>query len=161
MAASSVAASPSPTVAAGRPRRQVTVRPHLLAAIFVGGCAGGLARYGLTLALPPSGGWPWGILVANTAGAFLLAALLVLLLELWTAPPWVRPALGTGLLGAFTTMSSVVVTVDVLVVDARLATAAGFLTASMVTGLVAAGLGLALGRAVVVFRHAARKERDT
>lgn len=137
----------------------VTGAPAGLAAVFVGGCAGGLARHAVTLVLPPSGGWPWGVLVANIAGAFLLALLLVLLLELWSAPPWVRPALGTGLLGSFTTMSSVVVTVDVLVVDGRLATAAGFLTVSMVTGLLAAVLGLALGRAVVS-RYTAGAERD-
>lgn len=134
-------------------------RPGILAAVFAGGCAGGLARYAVTLALPPSGGWPWGVLVANTAGAFLLALLLVLLLERWSAPPWVRPAFGTGLLGSFTTMSSVVVTVDVLVVDGRLATAAGILAVSLLAGLVAAGLGFALGRAAVGFRHTAPKER--
>lgn len=128
---------------------RVSARPLILGVIFLGGCAGGLARYGLGLALPPADGWPWGTLTANTLGAFLLGVLLVVLLERGTAPPWVRAGLGTGLLGAFTTMSGVALTVDTLALDGRVAAAAGFLTASMLAGLVAAACGLLLGRAVV------------
>lgn len=137
------------------PADRPVVRPPLLGVIFLGGCVGGLARHGLSLALPTTGGWPWGTFCANTLGAFLLALLLVLLLERGPAPPWVRAGLGTGLLGAFTTMSAVVLTVDTLALDGQHVTAAGFLAASMVAGLGAAALGLVLGRTLVA--HAATR----
>jgi fluoride exporter len=133
------------------------VRPSLLALVFAGGCVGGLARHGLSVALPVSGGWPWGTLVANTLGAFLLAALLVLLLERWAAPGWVRPAVGTGVLGSFTTMSAVVVTVDTLAADRQVAAAAGFLAVSMVAGLAAAVAGVVLARTATTGRTARRR----
>src|SRR5213082_1126760 len=44
-------------------------------AVFVGGCAGGLARYAETRAWPSgSSGFPTSTLAVNLAGAFLLAA---------------------------------------------------------------------------------------
>ena len=130
-------------------------RPHLagpvIASVFVGGCAGGLARYGLTSLLPAtSGGWPWGVFVANVGGAFLLGLLLVLLLEVWPGTTLVRPLLGTGFCGGFTTMSSVVVTTDRLAVDGHAALAAGYVVTTVVLGLAAVGAGLLLGRAVAV-----------
>lgn len=120
--------------------------------VFVGGFAGGLARHGLTLVLPGAGGWPWGAFAANTVGAFLLAVLVVLVVELFDSPWWTRPALGTGFCGAFTTMSAVVVTVDTLAMQQRPGTAAAFLAASMLAGLAAATLGLLAGRVIVGLR---------
>lgn len=139
----------SPARPVARAGRRVSTRPLVLGAIFLGGCVGGLARYGLSAALPTSQGWPWGTFAANTLGALLLGLLLVLLLERWTAPPWVRAGLGTGLLGSFTTMSGVALTVDMLALDRHVTTAAGFLAASMLAGLGAAALGMLLGRCLL------------
>jgi len=129
--------------------------PHLaapvIAAVFVGGCAGGLARYGLTSVLPAtSGEWPWGVFVANVGGAFLLGLLLVLLLEVWPGTTLVRPLLGTGFCGGFTTMSSLVVTTDRFAADGHGALAVGYVMTTVVLGLVAVGAGLLLGRAVAL-----------
>lgn len=124
-----------------------------LAAVFVGGAAGGMARHGLTAALPASSGWPWGTFAANTSGAFLLAVLLVLVLELRSPAPWVRPGLGTGFCGAFTTMSAVAVAVDTLAADGRLTSAIAFLSGSLVVGLAAAAAGVVAGRALVARRR--------
>jgi fluoride exporter len=121
----------------------------VLGQVFAGGCAGGLARYGLGLLLPDAdGGWPWGVLTANTLGAFLLALLLVTTARLAPGSGWLRPTLGTGFCGAFTTMAAVAVFVDETVVD-DVATATGFLAASMLAGLGAALLGIAVARALV------------
>lgn len=130
-------------------------RPHLappvIAAVFAGGCTGGLARYALTLALPASSyAWPWAVLLANVGGAFVLGLLLVLLLEVWPGTTLVRPFLGTGFCGGFTTMSSVVVTTDRLAAHDRPGMALAYVATTVVAGLAAAGLGLLLGRAVAI-----------
>lgn len=128
-------------------------RPAVLGAVFVGGFVGGVARYGVTSAWPvPEAGWPWATFAVNTVGAFLLALLLVLLLEAWRVSVYVRPFLATGLLGAFTTFSAVATAVDLLVARDRAAVAAGYLVASVVAGLAATVLGLVLGRALAPVR---------
>jgi fluoride exporter len=129
--------------------------PALLVA--VGGAAGGLARYGLGTALPPvDDGWPWGVFTANALGAFLIAALLVPVLGAGRSPAWVRPAVGTGFCGSFTTMSAVAVTTEQWARGGDLTAAAGWLSASMLSGLLAAGAGILLGRAVLLGRRRSR-----
>ena len=120
-----------------------------MAAVFVGGFAGGLARYTVTgwdahAAL----GFPWGLLVVNSAGAFALAALLVLLAA---ARPsrYARPLIGTGVLGSITTFSTVTVTVDQQVADGRAGPAVVVLLTGLLVGLAATVLGVQLGRTVV------------
>jgi CrcB protein len=125
--------------------------------VFAGGCAGGLARYGLMEALPAATtDWPWAVLLANTAGAFVLGLLLVLVLEVWSGSTLLRPFLGTGFCGGFTTMSAVVVTTDRWLADGDAARAVGYLTATVVAGLLAAFGGLLVARGIVVRRTAVR-----
>ena len=130
-------------------------RPHLapavIGSVFVGGCAGGLARYALMTALPAgSSDWPWAVFLANVVGAFLLGLLLVLVLEVWTGTTLLRPLLGTGFCGGFTTMSSVVVTTDRWLTDGSAARALAYVSVTVMVGLVAVFAGLSLGRAVAV-----------
>ena len=124
-------------------------RPELglraLAAVVAGGTAGGLARYGVAQLVPSRGDWPWAVIVANTAGAFVLGALLTVLAQRPGAAWWLRPALGSGFCGAFTTMSAVALAAD----RAPAATGAAVVVVSAVTGLVAAAVGIAAGRRVV------------
>jgi len=125
-------------------------RPALvLAAVFAGGVAGGLARYAITSTWPPAArGFPWATFTVNTAGAFALAVLLILIAEQWSQRPYLRPLLGTGFLGAFTTFSSVVSDTDQLAAHGHLATALVYPAGSLVAGLAAALLGLQTGRAL-------------
>lgn len=79
----------------------------VLGAIALGGGLGALARYGLTVALPtPPGHFPWATFVTNVSGCFLIGVLMVLVTEVWTAHRLVRPFLGVGVLGGFTTYST-------------------------------------------------------
>lgn len=76
---------------------------RLLAAIFVGGTAGGLARATLEHSRPWDGhGWPWVTLAVNLAGTALLAYVITSL----SHRPCARPLLGIGLCGALTTFST-------------------------------------------------------
>jgi CrcB protein len=141
-----------------RPRRAL-LSADVLLVIFVGGCAGGAARYGLTKAAPDSPyGFPWTIFAINTAGALLLAVIVVIAAEL--APPrHLRPLVGTGFCGAFTTFSSIVLASDELFAHGHAGVAIAYLVASIAAGLAAAWGGLSLTTRVV--RHLADPERDT
>jgi CrcB protein len=127
--------------------------PGVLAAVFAGGAVGGLARYAAT-SVPhaTAGGFPWATLAVNVAGAFVLALVVVFAVEL-TSSRYLRPLLGTGFCGGFTTFSSVVVTADRQVAAGRAWLAGGYLGASMVGALAAAVLGLVVARAVVRARR--------
>lgn len=79
-----------------------------LIAIAAGGALGSLARYGMSNAVYAwlGRGFPWGTLVVNLLGSFLMGLLFVLFLErLSLASEW-RAAVLIGFLGAFTTFST-------------------------------------------------------
>jgi CrcB protein len=128
--------------------RRASWRLDVLAVVFVGGCLGGAARYAATSAgRAPSGGFPWATFAVNTSGAFVLAAVIVAAAGRGRSR-YLRPLLGTGFCGAFTTFSSVVVAADQMFVHGHAATALAYLLATIVGGLVAAWLGWTLIRAV-------------
>ena len=78
-----------------------------LAAIFVGGILGALARYGLVEAWPPQpASWPWATFLVNVAGAFALGYFTTRLQERLPLSAYRRPFLGTGFCGALTTFST-------------------------------------------------------
>jgi CrcB protein len=124
------------------------LRLQALAAVFAGGCIGGYARYVITTAwTADSGAFPQSTFAVNVAGAFILALVIVVAIELRPVP-YLRPLLGTGFCGALTTFSSVVVTVDQLYAHGHTGTAAGYLAATIVGGLAAASFGLVIGRSL-------------
>jgi CrcB protein len=126
-----------------------TIDPRIVLAVFGGGIFGGLARYGIGRLVPPSAeGYPWDIFAINLAGAFALALLLVIVLEVLPPTRYLRPALGTGFLGAFTTFSSLTAAADQLAAHGHASLAALYVIASLVGGLVATLLGLLSGRAL-------------
>jgi CrcB protein len=111
-----------------------------LAAIFIGGVLGALARFGLIEALPPHpGSWPWATFVANVAGAFALGYLSTRLQERLPLSAYRRPFAGTGVCGALTTFS----TVQVELLDMLDAGSGGLAVGYAVASLVAGALALA------------------
>ena len=71
-----------------------------LAAVFVGGALGTLARAALaTVAATEPGHWPWPTFIVNIVGAFLLGYFTTRLLERLPVSSYRRPLLGTGLCG--------------------------------------------------------------
>ncbi|WP_436738142.1 fluoride efflux transporter FluC [Streptomyces sp. BBFR102] len=95
-----------------RPGSQVPV----LLAVSLGGGAGAALRYGATVLWPgAAGAFPWTVLVVNVVGCAAMGVLMALLTEVWPqAPRLVRPFLGTGVLGGFTTFSAYAVDVRTL-----------------------------------------------
>ena len=137
--------------------------PAILGAIALGGFAGGLARYGLGQAFPvPRGAFPATTFAVNVSGSFILALLLVFVLEIWPPTRYLRPLLATGFCGAYTTFSTWMVDADRLIAAGHYATAAWYLLGSLGAGLAATSLGLTLGRAVLAQRrHSHERERGS
>lgn len=115
--------------------------------VGVGGAGGTLARVGVEAAIPLAlDGWPWGTFLINITGAFVLAALLELLVLTGADSGWrrrLRLTVGTGMLGGFTTYSSFMVEAALLGGTGRYLTAFGYAGLSVVLGFTAAGLGMA------------------
>lgn len=141
-----------------RPHRWPRLRWDVVLAVFFGGCVGGWARYAVTQAwATQTGRFPWATFTVNVAGAFILA-LVIVVAAVIVSSRYLRPLLGTGFCGAFTTFSSIVVTTDLLFAHHHPGTAAAYLGASIVAGLTAAAFGLVLGRAVAANRRRDRQK---
>ena len=124
-----------------------TVSAYVAAAL--GGGLGALARWGIAEALPTgSGSWAWATLLVNLSGCLALGLLLALVLARSTTDSWLRPFLGTGVLGGYTTYSAFAVEVVQLVEVGAWAPAAGYLAASVLGGIGAVLGGVATGRAI-------------
>ena len=66
-----------------------------------------MARYGLDTAWPPSAaGVSWTILAINITGSLLIGVLMEVVAHRMPQNPWVRPFLGAGVLGGYTTFSA-------------------------------------------------------
>jgi CrcB protein len=119
-------------------------------AIAVAGAFGALARYGLDgfVSRRASTSFPWGTFVVNVSGSLVLGFLFVLLTERFRPDPWLRSALTIGLVGAYTTFSTLSLETYRLVEDRAYGFAAANAFGSLAAGLAAVYLGVVLGRAV-------------
>jgi CrcB protein len=128
-------------------------RGRIYGVIALGGFAGGDSRYALGLVWPEKPGvFPWTTFGINVSGAFVLALLLVLILEAWDAPTWLRPLVGTGFLGAFTTFSAVAFALDRFAAADEWLLFCAYMGFSVLAGLAAASFGILLGRSWVAAR---------
>jgi CrcB protein len=112
---------------------------RLLPVIAAGGVVGALARYGLAEAWPhQAGGFPWATFVTNVAGCFLIGVLLARITP--RSHQLLRPFLGTGVLGGFTTFSTFAVDTDRLLPD-HAVVALVYFFGTLATALVAVWAG--------------------
>jgi fluoride exporter len=116
--------------------------PGLLAAIAVGGILGAEARYGLSVALPHADQrFPWSTLVINVTGCLLIGVLMTVLLSMPSPHRLIRPFLGVGVLGGYTTYSGFAVDIERLVLAHRPLVALSYLVLTVLAG--AGGVWLA------------------
>lgn len=114
----------------------------LLALVALGGAAGALGRHGLSVVLPADQGeLPLATLLTNLSGCLALG----LLVGRQPHSSWLRPFLGTGVLGGFTTFSAFALETDRLLVAAPLL-AVTYVGASLAGGLALTAAGLRWGR---------------
>lgn len=76
--------------------------------VFIGGGIGAATRYGTTLLAGRlfGAGFPWGTLIVNLAGCFLIGVVLALAEKTNLVEPSTRLFFVTGFLGGLTTFSS-------------------------------------------------------
>jgi fluoride exporter len=123
-----------------------------LAAVFVGGALGTLARAAFeTLAAPDPARWPWPTFVVNIVGAFLLGYFTTRLQERLPLSSYRRPALGTGVCGGLTTFSTMQVEIVKMLDGGHLGLALGYAAASIAAGYAAIQVATALVRRVRVW----------
>jgi CrcB protein len=121
-----------------RIRRVLRSRWDILAMIAAGGAIGSLARWSLTLLLPHAEGtFPWATFTANVTGCGLLGVLMVFVIEVWPPSRYVRPFLGVGVLGGYTTFSAYMLDARALLVAGRTASAGAYVFGSLAAGLAA------------------------
>ena len=118
-----------------------------LGAIAAGGILGALARYGLTEAMPyRPGEFPWPVFLINVSGCLVIGALMVLVNGVWNGHRLVRPFLGVGVLGGYTTFSTYVVDIQRLVNHGSAGIALAYLAGTLVAALLAVYAGASLTR---------------
>lgn len=117
--------------------------PLLFLAAALAGGVGAALRYVLDLGVSRLAGrrFPWGILAINLTGSFALGVVATVL-------PDQAFLLGAGLLGGYTTFSTAMLDTVALWRDGERAASAFNAVGMLLLGLVAAGLGLALGSAL-------------
>ncbi len=124
----------------------------LVLAIALGGAIGAVGRHYVSVAMTLllGHGFPWGPLVANIAGSFLLGVLIETMALVWSPTVEMRALLTVGVLGAFTTFSTF--SLDVATLHERGATLAltGYVVASVAVSVLALFAGLRVMRLVLV-----------
>ncbi|MGJ9414338.1 fluoride efflux transporter FluC [Aeromicrobium sp. CF4.19] len=114
--------------------------PRLVAAVAAGGALGTLGRHAVVTWTGEVGGLPLGTLVVNLVGSLLLGVVVAML----GSSPW-RMALGTGVLGGFTTYSALAVeTHELMGPEPGLALA--YAATTILGGWALALVGLVVGR---------------
>ena len=116
--------------------------------VAAGGALGGLARYAVNRLLGPAADFPWATFAENVAGCLLLGAVMVVLVELRGPSRYARPFLGVGVLGGFTTFSAYTSDTRSLLDAGHTGTALLYLAGSVVAGVLATVVGIAVARRV-------------
>lgn len=123
---------------------------RVLAAVAAGGVLGAEARYGIGVAWPhPPTAFPWPTLLVNSSGCLLIGVLMVVITERARTHPLVRPFLGVGVLGGYTTFSTFAVDVVTLARVGHPVAAGAYLVATPLAALVAVAAGVRGARAVL------------
>ena len=126
----------------------------MLPVIAVGGVLGAASRHGLELAWPVGAGqFPWATFVTNVGGCALIGLLMVYVVELGAGHPLLRPFVGVGVLGGFTTFSTYAVQTTGLADAHEPTLALVYLFGTVAAALVAVALGTFLGRALLALRR--------
>ncbi|WP_374196722.1 CrcB family protein [Streptomyces sp. ISL-96] len=125
---------------------------RVLAALSAGGVLGALARYGATVLWPGS---VWTVFGVNVVGCALIGVLMVLVSEQGRGHALLRPFLGVGVLGGFTTFSTYAVDVARLLERGDALAAMAYAAGTLAGAMGAVWLGVVVTRAAVARAGAA------
>jgi fluoride exporter len=114
--------------------------------LSITGAAGVLARYEVEALIPRRGSIPW--FTVNITGAILLGLFFTILVHRLDVPMWVQSAVLIGLLGGYTTFSTLSLELFLLIERGQVLVAVTYAVASITGGVIALLGGILLGRAV-------------
>jgi CrcB protein len=123
----------------------------LVLAIAIGGALGAVGRHYVSVAMTliMGHGFPWGTLVVNVAGSFLMGVLIETMALVWSPSLEMRALLTVGVLGAFTTFSTFSLDVATLYERGAPIILAIYVAASVGISILALFAGLRLMRLVL------------
>ena len=123
----------------------------LLLYIAVGGALGTVGRYLSTVLIGHwlNSGLPYGTMVVNIVGSFAMGCLLSALALEWSPSQEVRSFVQVGILGAFTTFSAFSMDAYNQIIRGDYITAAVYVVVSVITGIIALIIGVALVRQIL------------
>ena len=118
--------------------------------VGIGGFAGAVARWVVDARISAwtGGSLPWGTFAVNVSGSFFVGLLFALVVERATLPTELRGPLMIGFLGAYTTFSTLALESWRMIEDGAWLYASANLVGSVIVGVVAVVIGVALGRAI-------------
>ena len=123
----------------------------ILASIALGGAFGSVFRY-----LMMSGvghimhaGFPYGTLVVNVLGSFVLGSLIEVLAISWSPGQEMRGFLVVGVLGSFTTFSTFSLDAVYLIERGELTTAGGYIALSVILSIIGVFAGMIFFRQIL------------
>lgn len=131
------------------PRRSPATRWDVLAAIGAGGALGSLARYGLSVTLPHSRGqFAISTFVINVSGCLLIGVLMAVITGATSPHRLLRPFLGVGILGGYTTFSTYATDTLDLVTTGHPVTGLSYALGTVLAALIAVFAGSEATRAL-------------
>jgi len=129
-------------------REYGTLSPQFVLAVAVGGAIGSVARYLVAIGSGKIFGlnFPWGILIINVTGSFLIGVFVGLFATKWDLPQSVRIFLTVGICGGYTTFSTFSLDSYYLMERGQLPAALAYMVGSVVLSICALVGGLYLAR---------------
>jgi fluoride exporter len=123
---------------------------QLIAAVAAGGAIGSVARYMVGVGAGKLFGiaFPWGTLIINVVGAFLLGALVEAFALRWDVSQVWRVFLTVGICGGFTTFSTFTLDAYLLMYKGELWAGAAYMAGSVALSIAGLFAGIQLLRAL-------------
>ncbi|MGI9385794.1 MAG: fluoride efflux transporter CrcB [Methyloligellaceae bacterium] len=118
--------------------------------VALGGAIGAVGRYlvGVGATRLIGSGFPWGTLIVNVVGSFIMGALIAALALRYSVSNEMRAFLTVGILGGFTTFSAFSLDFAVLMERKDFGLAVLYLGSSVGMSILALFVGLSVARAV-------------
>jgi fluoride exporter len=126
------------------------MNPQLILAVAIGGAIGSVTRYlvGIGSGKLFGVGFPWGTLIINVTGSFLIGAFVGLFATKWDLPQAARVFLTVGICGGYTTFSTFSLDAWYLIERGQTVASAAYMIGSVVLSVGALVAALHLIRAL-------------
>jgi fluoride exporter len=115
------------------------MQPQLILAVAIGGAVGSVLRYlvGIESGRLFGTEFPWGTLIINVSGSFLIGVFAALFATKWNAQPSAKVFLIVGICGGYTTFSTFALDVWYLIERGQLVASLAYILASVILSTVA------------------------